>query len=96
MTSHLNAGIQEFIKVMAELSRGHSQLAAGASSGSHHLACRLVQVGCSLVELVLGLLEGFVGRGDLDRVHMRETRTLNDKNPTTAAFTSGKQLKFAK
>lgn len=36
--SHLDASIQELIKVLAELSRGHSQLAAGASGGVDHLA----------------------------------------------------------
>lgn len=65
MPGHLYAGVQELVKVFAELPGGHGQLAAGASGGVNHLARRLVQVCSRLVQLALGLLEGLGGWRDL-------------------------------
>lgn len=36
---HLDAGVQELVKVLAELPRGHGQLAAGAAGGVDDLSC---------------------------------------------------------
>lgn len=62
---HLQASIQELVKVLAELSRSDCQLAAGSSGGMDHLPRRLVQLLGRLVQLVLGLLEGLGSWGDL-------------------------------
>lgn len=67
--SHLDPSIQELIEVLTELPRSHCQLAAGASGGVDHLACRLVQVCCRLVQLTLGLLKRLGGWRDLKRGH---------------------------
>lgn len=69
MTGHLDTGIQELIKVFAELSGGHRKLAAGASGGMDHLARRLVQVCCRLVQLTLGLLKRPGRWRDLNKGH---------------------------
>lgn len=71
MPGHLDAGVEELIKVFAELPGGHRQLAAGASGGMDHLARRLVQVCCSLVQFALGLLKGLGSRRDLNEGHVR-------------------------
>lgn len=66
VAGHLYTSIQELIKVLAELSWGHCQLAAGASGGMDHLASWLVQVCRRLVQLALRLLEGLGGWWDLN------------------------------
>lgn len=66
VAGHLYTSIQELIKVLAEFSRGHRQLAAGASGGMDHLASWLVQVCRRLVQLALRLLEGLGGWWDLN------------------------------
>lgn len=71
---HLNAGIKELIKVLAELAGSHCQLAAGASRGVNHLTCRLVQVRCCLVQLTLSLLKRLGGWRDLNGRHRQEVR----------------------
>ena len=72
MPGHLDTGVQELVKVFAELPGGHRQLAAGASGGVDHLASRLVQVCCRLVQLALRLLEGFGGWRDLSGGHRQK------------------------
>lgn len=64
---HLYSSIQELVKVLAKLSRGHGQLAAGAPGGVDHLARRLVQVCSRLVQLALRLLKGLGRWGDLSK-----------------------------
>lgn len=65
MSSHLNTSVQKLVKVLAELPRGHGQLAAGASGGVDHVAGWLVQVCRCLVQITLGLLERLGGGRDL-------------------------------
>lgn len=63
VSGHFNASIQELIKVLAELSRGRSQLAARSARGVDDLACGVVEFSCRVVQISLGLLEClFAGR----------------------------------
>lgn len=66
MPSHLDAGIQKLIKVMAELPRGHSQLTASAPGGLHHISSRVVQLGRRVIQIRLRLLERFGARRKLE------------------------------
>lgn len=58
LASHLNAGIQELVKVITEFSRSGCQLSTLAPCGMDDFPSRLVQISSSLVQLTLGLLEG--------------------------------------
>ena len=78
MSSHLDAGIQELIKVFAELSGCNGQLTAGTPGGMDHVPCRLVQTRGRLVQLTLGLLERLGGQGKLRGRRREETGTFDD------------------
>lgn len=67
MTGHLDTSVEELVEVLAELPGGGGQLAAGASGGLDHVACRLVQVCSRLVQLSLSLLERLGGRRNLKK-----------------------------
>lgn len=57
LASHLNASIQELIKVITELSRSSRQLSTLTPCGVDDFPSRLVQISSSLVQLTLGFLE---------------------------------------
>lgn len=57
VSSHLNAGVQELVKVLTEFARGHSKLAAGATWWVHHFSSRMVQLSSCVVQVSLSLLE---------------------------------------
>lgn len=57
LASHLNASIQELIKVITELSGSSRQLSTLAPRGMDDFPSRLVQISSSLVQLALGFLE---------------------------------------
>lgn len=65
VSCHFDASIQELIKVLAELPRGCSQLAAGSARRMDDLACRVVELSCSVVQIRLGLLECFIAGREL-------------------------------
>lgn len=62
LASHLNASIQELIKVITELSGSSCQLSTLASRGVDDFPSRLVQISSSLVQLALGFLERLCAR----------------------------------
>lgn len=62
LASHLNASIQELIKVITELSRSGCQLSTLASRGVDDFTSRLVQISSSLVQFTLGFLERLCAR----------------------------------
>lgn len=65
VSSHLDASVQELVKVLAELARGGGQLAAGSSRGVDDLASRVVEFSRGVVQVSLRLLECFMAGGEL-------------------------------
>lgn len=49
VSGHLNASVQELVKVLAEFPRSHGQLAAGTPGGVDHVPCGVVELSCSMV-----------------------------------------------
>lgn len=72
VSRHLNASIQELIKVLAELPRGRSQLAARSTRGVDDLACRVVEFSCCVVQISLGLLECLIAGRELQTQDTRQ------------------------
>ncbi|TNN57043.1 hypothetical protein EYF80_032764 [Liparis tanakae] len=72
VSCHLNASIQELIKVLAELPRGGRQLVARSPGGVDDLACRVVEFSCCVVQITLGLLEGLTAGRELQRQDKRQ------------------------
>lgn len=62
LASHLNASIQELVKVITELSGSGCQLPTLAPCGMDDFPSRLVQISSSLVQLTLGFLERLCAR----------------------------------
>lgn len=62
LASHLNASVQELIKVITELSGSSRQLSTLAPRGVDDFPSRLVQISSSLVQLALGFLERLCAR----------------------------------
>ena len=58
VSRHLDACVQELVKVLAELSGSVSQLAAGAPGCMDHLPSGVVEVSGRLIQVALRLLEG--------------------------------------
>lgn len=80
VSCHLNASIQELIKVLAKLPRGRSQLAACSTRGVDDLACRVVEFSCSVVQISLGLLERLTTGRELQREDAQLGHTVEYQN----------------
>lgn len=65
LASHLNACIQELVKVITELPRSGRQLSTLPPCGMDDFPGRLVQISSSLVQLTLGFLERLCARREL-------------------------------
>lgn len=81
VSCHFDASIQELIKVLAELPRGGSQLAARPARGVDDLARGVVEFCCGVVEISLSLLECLTARGELHRQN-------------TSGHTAGRTVRF--
>lgn len=57
VSGHLNACVQELIKVLTELPGSLWQLSAGATGGVDHLPSRVVELSSRMIQITLGLLE---------------------------------------
>lgn len=73
VSCHLNASIQELIKILAEFARSHSELAAGAAWRVHHFSGGMVQLSSCVVQVSLSFLEWLGAWRQLHRQTEAET-----------------------